>query len=210
MRANKAALPAALLACGTVACASGVGTPAAPAAPMVVSTGQTTLIPPGHGTLKQDEVTVSLRSGTLLIKVTPLSEHIIRLTAPDTYARLHGLAESRREAAEAETFGTPELFLVSFFSYQPDVAFQPQDLQLVRQGHLLRPLTIVPVTSGWGRPMLQQQESQTGVYAFEGPIDYDQPFTVRYDMMETDGWNALIPKLREERNRVESRAGGRD
>lgn len=205
--ANRPSLPAVLLLLG--ACASGAGAPAAPATPVVVSTAQEALVPPGHGTLKQDEVTVSLRSGALLIKVTPLSETVTRLTAPDTYARLHGLAESRREAAAAETFGTPELFLVSFFSHQPDVAFQPQDLQLVRQGSLLRPLTIVPVTNGWGRPTLQQQESQSAVYAFEGPIDYDQPFTVRYDLVETDGWSALIPKLREERNRVESRAGAR-
>ena len=206
--ANRLSLPAVLLMLG--ACASGAGAPPTPALPVAVSAAQEPLVPPGHGTLKQDEVTVSLRSGALLLKVTPLSETIIRLTAPDTYARLHGLAESRREAAAAETFGTPELFLVSFFSYQPDVAFQPQDLQLVRQGRLLRPLTIVPVTNGWGRPMLQQQESQSAVYAFEGPIDYDQPFTVRYDLVETDGWSALIPKLREERNRVESRAGARD
>jgi len=40
----------------------------------------------------------------------------------------------------------PQLFLVSFFSYEPDVSFQPEDLQLSYQGRLLRPLAIVPVT----------------------------------------------------------------
>src|SRR5690606_1607861 len=101
--------------------------------------------PPGHGTLHQDDFTVTLRADALLIKVTPLDESVIRLAAPDTYNRLHALAESRRaEAANATGTDSPQLFLVSFFSYQPDVPFQPEDLQLVHQGRLLQARTILP------------------------------------------------------------------
>jgi hypothetical protein len=64
---------------------------------------------------------------------------------------------------------------VSFFSYQPDTAFQPEDVQLLHQGQLLRPLAIFPITSGWGSQRLQQQDNQSALYAFESPIDYDQP-----------------------------------
>lgn len=208
MRATRLATSLVLATGVFAACGAGIATQGAAGEPAAVATRQEPMVPPGHGTLKQDEVTLSLKSGSLLIKVTPLSEQVIRLTAPDTYARLHTLAETRREEAAAGSFGTPELFLVSFFSYQPDVAFQPEDLQLLNQGRLLRATAIVPVTSGWGRPLLQQQESQTALYAFDGPIDYDQPFTVRYGMLETDAWNGIIPKLREERNRVQSRVGG--
>ena len=52
-----------------------------------------TLVPPGYGTLLQDQISLRLQSGSLLIKVTPLDEGIIRLTAPDTYERLKGLAQ---------------------------------------------------------------------------------------------------------------------
>ena len=62
---------------------------------------------------------------------------MIRLTAPDTYQRLHALAESRRSRRPAGHGDRPTLFLVSFFSYQPDVPFQPEDLQLQQQGQSL-------------------------------------------------------------------------
>lgn len=162
-------------------------------------------IPIGRGTLKQDEVTVPIRSGALLVKVTPLAEPVIRLLAPDTYTRLHGLATSRAKDAGKDAIRAPELFLVSFFSYQPDVTFTPEDVQLVHQGQVLRPAAVLPVTTGWGRQLLQQQESQTAIYAFDGPIDYDQPITVRYGMEASELWRSLLDKLRAERNKVLSR-----
>jgi hypothetical protein len=103
---------------------------------------------------------------------------------------------------------TPELFLVSFFSYQPDTSFQPEDLQLLHQGQLLRPVAIFPITSGWGSQRLQQQDNQSAIYAFESPIDYDQPLTVRYGPQESDSWRNIITMLRGERNKVLSRVGG--
>ncbi|MBI4544372.1 MAG: hypothetical protein HY703_04175 [Gemmatimonadetes bacterium] len=166
------------------------------------------LVPPGYGTLRQDEVTVALRSGALLIKVTPLSESVIRLLAPDTYNRLHALAESRREEAR-RLAGAPdsELFLVSFFSYQPDVTYQPEDVQLSHQGRLLHPLAVLPLTPGWGRQRLQQQEQQTALYAFSTDIDLELPLLVRYGLEETDEWTRIIRRLETERAKVQARAG---
>jgi len=165
------------------------------------------LVPPGFGTLRQDEFTMSLRSGALLVKVTPLAEEVIRLAAPDTYQRLHALAESRREAAAAASFGdAPALFLVAFFSYEPDVTFQPEDVQLTHQGRLLRPVTILPVTPGWGKQRLQQQETQSAIYAFESGIDYKLPLVLRYGMEETDVWARILEQLEVERAKVRSRA----
>jgi hypothetical protein len=168
---------------------------------------QDTLVPPGYGTLKQDQVTVTLRSGPLLLKVTPLAESVIRLLAPDTYNRLHGLAESRRADAASRLMRPAELFLVSFYSYQPDVAFQPEDLQLLHQGQLARPVAIFPITTGWGSQRLQQQDNQSALYAFESPIDYEQQLTVRYGPEQAEGWRTVIPLLRAERNRVLSQVG---
>ncbi|NJD11883.1 MAG: hypothetical protein FIB01_16060 [Gemmatimonadetes bacterium] len=204
---RRSRVPALLLTGAVVAACTAAAIPDSTRA-TVRPVPQEALVPPGYGTLKQDQVTVALRSGPLLVKVTPLSESVIRLLAPDTYNRLHGLAESRREEAAARTARSPELFLVSFFSYQPDVAFQPEDVQLLHQGQLLRPVGIFPITTGWGSQRLQQQDNQSALFAFESPIDYDQPITVRYSAEESDAWRNVITLLRAERNRVLSRVGG--
>lgn len=191
------------------ACApAGPGTGAA--APADVRTPQParsadSLVVAGFGTLRQDEVTVSIRNGPVLVKVTPLDEAVIRLLAPDTYDRLSSLSRSRSEEAARLGLGEPEMFLVSFFSYEPDAAFQPEDLQIVYQSRLLRPTTIVPLTSGWGRQRLDQQETQTAIYAFDEQIDFEQVLTVRYGMEESDEWRRILVVLENERGRIRSR-----
>jgi hypothetical protein len=164
----------------------------------------------GYGTLRQDEFTVALRSDELLVKVTPLAESVIRLAAPDTYNRLNALAETRREAAVSLTRSNkPELFLVSFFSYEPDVTFQPEDLQLVYQGRQLRAAAILPLSALWGQQRLQQQETATAIYAFDTELDYELPIVVRYGIEENDAWSRIISKLQVERAKVAARAGNR-
>ncbi len=193
-------------------CATGSVPPAQDASPreggeaMQEKRAETDLVAPGYGTLRQDAFTVSLRSGALLIKATPLDEGVIRLLAPDTYDRLHALADSRRaEAAREARAEAPHLFLVSFFSYQPDVAFQPEDLQITYQGRIMRAAAILPVTGGFGRQRLAQQESQSAIYAFDERIDYAQPFVVRYGFDQSDEWLRILPKLEVERAKVRAR-----
>ncbi len=171
--------------------------------------GPTEQVSPGHGSLRQNQFTVELRSGALRIKVTPLAEEVIRLAAPDTYQRLHRLAElwgprARQEAGDPEA----ELFLVSFFSYQPEVDYEPENLQLTHRGRHLAPRAIVSLTGGWGRERLRQQETQNAVYAFAGTIDYAQAFVVRYGLDRSDGWLQVIPVLERERSRVRSMERG--
>ncbi|HEX2166096.1 MAG TPA: hypothetical protein VHG09_02550 [Longimicrobiales bacterium] len=194
-----------LSACALAACAAPAAENGTPAATPTASAAADTLVTAGYGTLRQDEVTVSLRSGPVLVKVTPLDESVIRLLAPDTYNRLTSLRTSRSEEAARVTMGEPELFLVSFFSYEPDVEFQPEDMQLVYQSRLLRPAVVIPVTSGWGRQRLDQQETQTAIYAFDAEIDFAQPFTVRYGMEESDQWRQILVQLENERGRIRSR-----
>jgi hypothetical protein len=163
------------------------------------------MVPVGYGSLRQDDATMSIRSGAVLVKVTPLDEATIRLLAPDTYTRLNALRESRSEEAERRVLRSPELFLASFFSYEPDVPFQPEDLQLLHQARLMRPAAILPVSSGWGRQRLAQQETQMAVYVYEGPVEYDQSITLRYGTSESEEWRQVIPRLESERARVLAR-----
>ncbi len=196
------------LLCTGLACAPSGATPDAAGTAGHVAPRAPDPLPAGRGTLHQDEFTVALRDEALLVKVTPLSESVIRLAAPDTYGRLHALAESRRvEAAAAAGHAEPSLYLVSFFSYAPDTRFEPEDLQLLHQGRLLRARAVLPLTPGWGSQLLQQQEVQTAVYAFETGIDPDLPLVVRYGLVESDQWTRILPRLRTERARVRARAG---
>lgn len=160
-------------------------------------------IPAGFGTLHQDQFTLQVRDGDLLIKVTPLEESVIRLAAPDTYSRLRAMADSRMEQARQAVYSEePEMLLVSFFSYSPDTEYRPDDVVLVNAGRQMRPVALLPVTSGWGRGRLQQREIQNAIYVFDQAIDYGQPMTIRYGTRETQNWSSIIPVLERERARI--------
>ncbi|MBT8488109.1 MAG: hypothetical protein HKO77_08725, partial [Gemmatimonadetes bacterium] len=54
------------------------------------------LPPPGFGTLRQEEISMTLQNQDLQILVTPLAESVILVTAPDTYERLRRIADQHR------------------------------------------------------------------------------------------------------------------
>lgn len=199
-RKSLAALVLTLGACA----AAGPGTEQSMTTPAITASNDT-VVPAGFGSLRQDEITVAIRSDAVLVKVTPLDEGVIRVVAPDTYARLSALRRSRSAEAESRTAREPELFLVSFFSYEPDVAFQPEDLQIMYQSRLLRPTSVIPLTTGWGQQRLGQQETQTAIYAFDEEFDFDQDLTVRYGMVESNEWRQILTRLENERGRILSR-----
>lgn len=195
----------AVCACAAATSSSGDVTTQSPVQTEPGSATRDTIVPPGYGTLKQDEVTVSIRSGAALVKVTPLDEGVIRVLAPDTYRNLNALRESRLGEATRNMMRPAELFLVSFFSHEPDVAFQPEDVQLLYQARLLRAQAIVPLTSGWGRQRLGQQETQTAIYAFEGPFDYGQVISVRYGAEQREEWRTILTRIATEKAKILAR-----
>jgi hypothetical protein len=172
------------------------------------STGPEVLPPPGFGTLRQDDVTVAIASGALEIKVTPLSESVIRVTAPDTYRRLSGLAEMHgRNERPSPVSDAPVLFLVSFFSDSPEVAFIPEELQLISRGVRHRPTSIRPVTPGWGQRRLEQRQTEMAVYVFGGGVDLESDLTVAYGLVENQAWGAILTRVQAERARARARGG---
>jgi hypothetical protein len=168
------------------------------------------LVPPGFGTLTQDQITLRIQRGNLLIKVTPLEEWVIRLTAPDTYARLRGMVRTHGgRAAVGAAFPPANLFLVSFFSYVPDVTYEPEDILLVNRGLRYRPRGIAPVTPSWGTQRLGQQDTQLAVYAYDGGMDLETDLVVEYQDLRNEIWrDQIVPLLRAELARARARAGG--
>ena len=168
----------------------------APASP------ESELPPPGFGTLRQEEVSMVLQSGDLQIMMTPLDESVTRVTAPDTERRLSGLAEGHRAAG-----GTGALFLVSFYSEQPNVRFVPEEVQLISRGLRLRPTTITPVTPTWGQRRVQQRGTEMAVYSFAGQIDLASEITLVYGLEQTRAWSSILSRIQAERARARARAG---
>jgi len=167
------------------------------------------LPPPGFGTLREDEVSVGLTSGPLRMKLTPLAESVTRLTAPDTYRRLSGLAARfHAEAAQATGAPDPPLFLVSLWSETPDASFVPEEIQLIARGVRIRPAAVMAVTPGWGERRLRQRETEMAVYAFGESVDLESDLVVVYGLVESSEWAAILPRVHAERARAGARARG--
>ncbi|NIR46528.1 MAG: hypothetical protein GWN99_18960 [Gemmatimonadetes bacterium] len=194
------------------ACGSAPATSDGPERPQPVGQqGDEALPPPGYGTLREDNFTVSLQSGQVQVKVTPLAESVIRLAAPDTYQRLHRLVESRSERIRqlAQRNGLredPLVMQVSFFTRDVQSAFEPTNLTVLSEGIQYRPIAILPITPDWGREQLKQQEVQRALYLFNPGINLEVAFQVDYRGTISRGWGNIIPTLEAERGRVLSRA----
>lgn len=161
------------------------------------------LPPPGYGTLRQEEISLSLRTQDLEIMVTPLSESFIRVTAPDTYERLAGISTRHRTSGGEDEV----LFLVSFFTRQSEVRFVPEEVQLLSRGLRLRPNSITPVTPTWGQRRVRQRTTEMAVYAFPQAVDLEADLSLAYGLTESGDWQAIRSRVQAERARARARAG---
>lgn len=174
--------------------------------------GARPLPPAGFGTLTQDDITIPIevREGNLFIKATPLTEWVIRMTAPDTYRRLNGYKVARGEqirdrARRNGQRGWPLVLFVSFYTRAVESTYEPYDLQIQSQNLVFRPFDIIAVTPDFNRERLRQQESQVALYLFDGEIDLDLPMTLVYDRRESRRWDGIRSILDREVAKVMSR-----
>ncbi|MCL7978863.1 MAG: hypothetical protein M8865_03110 [marine benthic group bacterium] len=180
--------------------------------PELEQTSSRPLPPAGFGTLSQDQITIGITAGSLLIKLVPLDEWVIRLTAPDTYQRLNSYKVSRGEeilkrARRSGERGWPRVFLVSFFTRNYEESYEPNDLQIRNQSFIYRPLNIIPITPEFNRVRLRQQETQMALYLFTEDIDLDLPLVALYqEDSEGPQWVGIRSTLDRELATVLSRA----
>lgn len=179
--------------------------------PELEQTSARPLPPAGYGTLSQDDITIGIQSGTLLIKLVPLDEWVIRLTSPDTYRRLNSFKVSRGEeilksASRAGERGWPRVFLVSFFTRNYEENYEPNDVQIRMQSAIYRPLAIIPITPDFTRERLRQQETQMALYVYEADVDLDLPLVAVYQHSEGPQWVGIRTRLDRELATVLSRA----
>lgn len=182
----------------------------APAAAQVADTSALDAIPPGLGTLRQDDLTVRLRTDALEIRFTPLDPRVMKLLSPDNYASLNGLVESRRRAIDSVAAGQgisrPGLALVTFFALQPNANFDAEVLNVSVRNRLVRPIGIVPYSPGFTEQRLEVRQQAMGLYVFEEPIPVFEPFVVQYYQSQSGEWERRLATIDRERQRVAARA----
>jgi len=164
-------------------------------------------LPVGLGRLTEREFSLRVRQGALEVRLTPLAENVIRLAAPDTYQRLSALVRRYRPQAQERIPDGARLFLVSMFSRSPDVTFEPEDVHLFSRGTRYDPVLILPLTPEWGLQRLQQEETQSAVYAFGPGIDLEVDLVLDYRGARDTSWDRILSVLRAERARVRARGG---
>lgn len=169
------------------------------------------LVPPGFGSLRQDEIAIRLEAPGLVLRAVPLDEGIIRLLTPDSYRVLRELQESNRsriaDILRRNGGRQPDLWYVSFFGLDPDTRFSPLDLVITSGGRDFRAIDVIPLSAGWGEQRLRQRETQSAIYIFDGEIDTDHPLTVRFLNERDDSWEQTLQRIERERALVRARSG---
>lgn len=172
--------------------------------------GDTQDLPPaGYGTLKQEDVSLTLQVATVSIQIIPLDEWVIRLLAPDTYRSLHSLreavADSVAQIARQHGIGDPTLFFVTFFGLQASARFEPEILTITSQNRFFRPVGFLPRSPQWARRQVNQRETASAVYVYEEGIELREAFTVSYAGLASERWVQVLRTLDRERARVLAR-----
>lgn len=186
---------------------------AASAAPPAAAAQQdaTDLPPAGYGTLKQEDIALKFETPTLLIRILPLDERVLRLLAPDSYESLRGLKALKAAAVDSVARrlggGDPSLFAVTFFARQGQSEFDPDDVSITSRNRFFRPLAILPLTPGWSEQRLEQRRTATAVYLFEPGIFVLEPMQVSYAGFISREWDERrLQALDQERSAVIARA----
>jgi hypothetical protein len=172
------------------------------------------LVPPGFGTLRQDDIALRVAQFGLQVRAIPLDETVIRVLSPDSYRALRDLVASQgdrlRDLQRRTALPRLSLWYVSFFALQQgETRFSPMEFNVSNVGRDFQPLDVVPLSPGFGSQRLRQREVQHALYVFDGQIDVNQPLAIVYETARNDEWSILLQRIERERALVRSRAAGK-
>jgi hypothetical protein len=167
------------------------------------------LPPVGFGTLNQDDIAITLRQEDLEIRIVPLDERVLRLLAPDAYASLHGILQTRIREVDSVSrrngVTDPGILFVTFFGRRSGARFDPQNLSVVIRNQLFRPIGIVRYSDNFNAQQLEVRQQASGLFLFEEPLPVFEPFTISYGAQSSDAWEGKLTRLQRERARVTGR-----
>jgi len=177
-----------------------------------------TLIPPNLGTLRQDDIAITIVQSAVRISAIPLDESVIRTLAPDSYRSLHATLESRRQQimqrASVRGIRDPRVWYITFTGLTPDARFVPTDITVTSGGRDFRPVDVVPLTPGFSEQRVQPRETQRGLLIFDDGVDVSQPIVVtigpdRNTDWSTDRSDSILSRIEAERAQIRARATAR-
>ena len=185
----------------------------APSAPQQNRQDTIALIPAGFGSLRQEEIAITLNINGLIVRALPLDDDFIRTLASDSYRTMLGQRESKRAAVDSIARRTGlqsvDLWYVSFFNEQPGEArISPRDVLLTNQGRDFRALEVLPLTPGFGEYRVRQRQFVAAVYVFDGVLDPNQPLTLAVETTRGGDWQAVLLRVERERATIRTRAAG--
>lgn len=210
-------LRCAVVAAVVTACAtpppSGAQAPAAVATAAAVAGPQAGpgLPPAGFGSLRRDDVAVTVTDQGLTIRAIPLDEAVIRTLAPDSYQAMEAIVRrvAPRLGAIVARLGLPtvQAWHVQYFNVQQGEArFDPRAMLVRSAGRDFRPLDVIALVPGFEEGRLAQGRSADAIYVFDPAIALDQPLTVTLAGQQSTAWSEVIPRLERERTAIWSRA----
>ena len=170
------------------------------------------LIPANYGSLKRDDLALTVQLQGLTIRAIPLDESVIRALAPDSYTSLHALREAH--ATELDRMrprlglSTIQAWYVQYFNVQQGEArYDPRDVQIRSAGRDFRPLDVIPLVTGFQDGRLAQGRSVDAIFAFDPAVSVSQPLVVTLGGKSTSAWaDQLLGLLERERAAIWSRA----
>lgn len=187
---------------------------AAPASALQQAPADSSALPAGFGTLRQDDIAVKVQVGAVQVRVLPLDEQVIRTLSPDSYRTLHELRDSKRKAIDEvlRRTGLPgaSLWYVQFYNLeQGEARFSPMELVINSAGRPFRAVELFALTSGFGEQRLRQRETQAALYIFDPAVDISQPLTIAFETQSSAAWETLLKKVDRERTMIRSRASAK-
>jgi hypothetical protein len=202
---------------------SAVTTPVAVTAPVSadsIANANVVLIPAGYGTLRQDDIAITINPGgtntsaNVVVTAIPLDESVIRVLAPDSYRTLHAVLEGSRRTIEQRArfhnVRNPRVWYVRFYGVTPQAQFVPTDFTVTSGGRDYRPFDVIPLTPGFGTQQVQPRTQQTGLLLFEEGVDVTQPIVVAMGNDRNTDWNVgaggILTKIETERANIRARA----
>src|SRR5439155_16501650 len=151
---------------------------------------------------------------SVVVRLLPLDEWVIRTLSPDVYRTLHAQVEGRRDAiaAAVRMRGLRErrLWRATYFGLTPDARFSAGDVTVTSGGRDFRPIETFPLTSRFGEGRVQPRDQQIAIYLFDDAVDVSQPVTVTIGGSRNTSWgegtDPILQKVVRETALIRSRA----
>lgn len=145
----------------------------------------------GTGVLETDDISTVLEGEGLWIRITPLDDAILKYSTDDTRRTYTTITMSHPELSE---YPDSKKFLVLFQGRkEPEVYFEPTELEIFQQGNRFRPEKIIPHTSTFDKRILKFYGTpEMAIYVFSKEIDLEFPIIFKYRTLENKDWERIL------------------